>query len=153
MAWALAAALTPANPRLAPTKPTMTLCSKRILLPTLEVVVLACITQAGCFGLMTAQAWYHGGNSSSQQARCCACYAPAVSHCCICLCHHSLCVALRALSSMIEFNHFSSGRLFLANVYVPTGACNCTCMQSHPKSVIASAGRAMCGSHFAPTTL
>ena len=73
MIWAFAAALTPCNPRLTPTKPTMKLCSKRILLPTLEVMVLACITQAACMLLLKAQDWYHGATASAQQV--CTCQA------------------------------------------------------------------------------
>ena len=71
MIWAFAAALTPTNPRLTPTKPTMKLCSKRILVPTLEVIVLACITQAACMLLLKAQDWYHDANTSGQQVCCC----------------------------------------------------------------------------------
>ena len=73
MIWAFAAALTPCNPRLTPTKPTMKLCSKRILLPTLEVMVLACITQAACMLLLKAQDWFHGASASAQQV--CSCQA------------------------------------------------------------------------------
>ncbi len=67
MLWALAAASTPSNPLLAPTKPTMRLCSKRIMIPTIEVIALATLTQTACFLLLKAQDWYHGGNASSQQ--------------------------------------------------------------------------------------
>jgi len=71
MTWAFAAALTPTNPRLTPTKPTMKLCSKRILVPTMEVIVLACITQAACMVLLKAQDWYHGASTSGHQVCCC----------------------------------------------------------------------------------
>ncbi|DBA85704.1 TPA: hypothetical protein ACH3X1_005275 [Trebouxia sp. C0004] len=68
MVWAFAAALTPTSPRLTPTKPTMKLCSRRILVPTLEVIVLACITQAACILLLKAQDWYRGASTSGQQS-------------------------------------------------------------------------------------
>lgn len=67
MVWAFVAAWTPPNPHLSHTKPTMKLCSKRIMVPIVEVVILAVITQTGCFLLMKSTEWYQGGNGSTVQ--------------------------------------------------------------------------------------
>lgn len=52
MLWALAAAVTACAPRLSPTKPTSRLCSKPIIVPILECLVLAAVTQTVCVVLM-----------------------------------------------------------------------------------------------------
>ena len=89
MIWAIAAALTPPNPRLTSTKPTMRLCSLRIMVPIVEVIVLAAVTQMACFLLMKSQDWYHGGNGLSDQ---------------VCICLHNFNHVLSILHCLCRFS-------------------------------------------------
>ena len=65
MVWAFIAAWTPPNPHLSLTKPTMKLCSKRIVVPIIEVLVLAVVTHAACFALLNSTDWYQGSHTGS----------------------------------------------------------------------------------------
>ena len=65
MVWAFVAAWTPPNPHLSLTKPTMKLCSKRIVVPIIEVLILAVVTHAACFVLLKSTDWYQGSHTGS----------------------------------------------------------------------------------------
>ncbi|KAL3146673.1 hypothetical protein ABBQ32_000901 [Trebouxia sp. C0010 RCD-2024] len=65
MVWAFVAAWTPSNPHLSVTKPTMRLCSKRIIIPIIEVIVLTVVTHAACFALLNSAEWYHGSRTGT----------------------------------------------------------------------------------------
>ena len=65
MVWAFVAAWTPPNSHLSLTKPTMKLCSKRIIVPIIEVLVLAVVTHAACFALLNSADWYQGSHTGS----------------------------------------------------------------------------------------
>lgn len=65
MVWAFVAAWTPINPHLSLVKPNLKLCSKRIMVPIIEVVVLAAVTQYACFVLLKSTDWYHQGQDGA----------------------------------------------------------------------------------------
>ncbi len=65
MVWAFVAAWTPPNPHLSVTKPTMKLCSKRIVVPIIEVLILTVVTQTACFALMNSADWYQGSHTGT----------------------------------------------------------------------------------------
>lgn len=65
MVWAFVAAWTPPNPHLSVTKPTMKLCSTRIIVPIIEVLILTIVTQAACFALLKSADWYRGSRTGS----------------------------------------------------------------------------------------
>ena len=65
MVWAWAAARTPPNPHLSLVRPNLKLCSKRILVPIIEVVILSVITQTACFALLKSTDWYHSEEDSA----------------------------------------------------------------------------------------
>lgn len=65
MVWAFVAAWTPINPHLSLVKPNLKLCSKRIMVPIIEVVVLATVTQYACFVLLRSTDWYHQGQDGA----------------------------------------------------------------------------------------
>ena len=65
MVWAFVAAWTPINPRLSLVKPNLKLCSKRIMVPIIEVVVLATVTLGACYFLMKSTDWYEQGEASA----------------------------------------------------------------------------------------
>lgn len=65
MVWAFAAAWTPPNPHLSLVRPNLKLCSRRIMVPIIEVVILSVVTQTACFVLLRSTDWYHGRDGSA----------------------------------------------------------------------------------------
>lgn len=65
MVWAFAAAWTPPNPHLSLVRPNLKLCSKRIMVPIIEVIVLSVVTQTACFALLRSTDWYRSESGSA----------------------------------------------------------------------------------------
>lgn len=68
MVWAFAAAWTPSNPHLSLVRPNLKLCSKRIMVPIIEVIVLSVVTQCACFALLRSTDCYQGMSKDGSAA-------------------------------------------------------------------------------------